>query len=402
MLSEIRKKKLEANIWKFYLYRIFSTLAFITPIFILFLQENGLSMIQIMVIQSVYTAIIMLSVVPSGIAADYIGRKKVLLLSTILHVTGWFIYASGHNFLQFIIAESVFGLSAGMWMASGTAFFYDTLRELDREGSYKRLFGTVISIENVVTGFAALAGGYIAAYFNSFRLTFWITGFVILISLFISFSFTATKDYKHGDKHYLLHLKNASKFTITHPRLRLFIIYTAISASIMFAAYILYQPYLQWIKVPLVYFGWIYFAMSIIGALGSKIAHRVEGYLGERKILIIVLLVFIASVFGMSRGLVYLGVIFPILIFFIGGVLYPVMSDYLNKLIESHHRATVLSLHELVVQFFAALSAPFFGFIVDFWSLETAFKMMAVLLVINLFILVAVFTIIRRREKRNI
>ncbi|MBW2982513.1 MFS transporter [Candidatus Woesearchaeota archaeon] len=399
MLSKIRKKKLESNIWKFYLYRVFSTLVFVSPIFVLFLQENKLSMIQIMLIQSIFTTVVMLSVVPSGIIADYFGRKNVLIVSTILHIAGWFLYAFGHNFLDFAIAETVFGISAAAWMASGSAFFYDSLRELGKEESYKRLFGNTVGIEHIVSAFAALAGGYIATYFNSFRLPFLVSGLVVLFSLAIVLSFTATKNYKHGDKHYFLHLKNATKFAATHPRIRLFIIYSAISLAILFTAYIFYQPYLQSIKISLVYFGWIYFAMSLLAAAGAKIADKAESYLGERKILILMLIFFLISIYGMSLELKIIGFIFPILIFFVGGVFQPVISDYINKHTESEHRATVLALNELVVEFFAALSAPLFGWVADLWSLAAAFEFMAVILIINLFILISVFTIIRRRER---
>ena len=88
MLSKIRKRNLEKNVWKFYLYRLFCSLVFISPIFVLFYQENGLSMTQIMILQSVYTGVIMLTIVPFGILADYIGRKKVLVANAIFYTLG--------------------------------------------------------------------------------------------------------------------------------------------------------------------------------------------------------------------------------------------------------------------------------------------------------------------------
>jgi len=399
MLSKIRKKKLESNIWKFYLYRLFCSLILINPIFVLFLQRNNLNMTQIMLLQSVYTLCIMLSVVPFGVIADYIGRKKVLIFSSILYTIGWFVYGAGYNFLDFIIAETIMGISAGTWMASGSAFFYDTLKELGKESRYKRLFGNIVSIDNITIAFGALIGGYIASYSNNFRITFWISGLMVFIGLLISFSFTATKQFKHADKHYFLHLKEASKFAAKHPRLRLFIIYSAITMSIIFAVFIMIQPYLKLIKIPLVYFGAVYFAMNLLGAAGAKIAHKVENYLGERRILMIMLIIFIVSVFGMARGIIFLGVIFPIVIFFIGGIFQPVISDYLNKHIESYHRATVLSLQTLLTEGISAVSSPFFGWLVDFWSLKTAFIAATIILIINLFILIGAFTIIRRRER---
>ena len=158
MTSKTRKKKLEANIWKFYLYRVFSSIMFITPIFVLFYQENGLTMTQVMILQSVYTALIMITVVPFGIIADYIGRKKVLIANAMLFVLIWILFALSHNFAGFLIAEIVAALSSSMWMSSGTAFFYDTLRELNKEGFYST---DALPGPATMVGVASGAGGTI-------------------------------------------------------------------------------------------------------------------------------------------------------------------------------------------------------------------------------------------------
>ena len=80
--------------------------------------------------------------------------------------------------------------------ASGSAFFYDTLKELGRDGSYKRLYGNVVSINNVGWGLSSLAGGFIAVY--SLRINVWLVVATTAISLLVALTFTETKKYKHG------------------------------------------------------------------------------------------------------------------------------------------------------------------------------------------------------------
>jgi MFS family permease len=397
MLSKIRKKKLEANIWKFYLYRIFASLIFITPIYVLFYQSNGLNMTQVMILQSAYTAIIMLTVVPAGIIADYLGRKKLLIANAFMFALSWIIYAISYNFWSLLIAEAAMALSAAMWMASGTAFFYDTLKELGKEKNFKKLFGSVIGINYVTWGLSSLAGGYIAAY--GLRLPFWITAIPSALAFLITFSFTDTLKYKHGEKHYLTHLKDAYDFAAKYPKIKLFIIYSAIVMTIGFITYMLYQPYFAAIKIPLVYFGWVYFAISMLAAFGSRYAYRIEEFLGEKKILALLLVVMIVCFFGISKEIAFLGIIFPIILSFTSGIFEPVLSDYINKNTESYHRATVLSLNTLVSEFVTTISAPFFGWMVDFWSLKAAFLAAALILVINLVILIGIFMVAKRRER---
>jgi len=116
MLSNRRKKQLESNIRKTYLFSAFAGLFFVAPIFVLFLQNNGLSMFQIMILQTVYTTAAMLTTVPFGILADYIGRKKVMVISSAIFIVGWLIYGLGNNFSQFLIAEIILALSSAAWI----------------------------------------------------------------------------------------------------------------------------------------------------------------------------------------------------------------------------------------------------------------------------------------------
>jgi MFS family permease len=170
-----------------------------------------------------------------------------------------------------------------------------------------------------------------------------------------------------------------------------------ISIAIGFTVYVFYQPYFKAIGIPLVYFGWLYLAMNLLGATGSKVAHVLENKLGEKKILMLLLAVVILCYFGISKEIMIIGAIFPVILFFNGGIFEPVIADYINKHTESHHRATVLSLHTLLIYLVSTILSPFFGWIVDFWSLSTAFLTAMIIMVINLLILIIGYNIVRRK-----
>ncbi|PIS13588.1 MAG: hypothetical protein COT67_00965 [Candidatus Tagabacteria bacterium CG09_land_8_20_14_0_10_41_14] len=48
------KTKLRSNIWKFYLHEIFAGMFFSIPVIVLFWQNNGLSLTQVMILQSIF------------------------------------------------------------------------------------------------------------------------------------------------------------------------------------------------------------------------------------------------------------------------------------------------------------------------------------------------------------
>ncbi len=388
MLTRERKQKLEQNIWKFYLFRVLNSLNFVSPIFVLFLQDNGLSMTQVMILQAIYTAVIMLFTVPSGVLADKIGRKKVLVCSTLLYALGWFIYGSSYTFMGFLTAEIILAFSSAAMTSSSSPFFYDSLKEIKKEQQFKRLFGNVVSINNLVWGFAALIGGYLATY--SLRMPFYVSVAFAGVSFILSLTLTETAVYKRTDVKYLVHLKDALYFSARHPKVRLFMAYAALLYSIGFVAYMLYQPYLETIKISLSYFGLVYFALSLTTALGSKWAYKIETKLGEKKTLIIILLATLLSLLGMAFQAPITGVILPLIIAFFSGFLEPVIVDYINKHVESHHRATVSSLENLLTQGLSTVLLPIAGWVVDFWSLKTAFLASGILLGINLIFLLLI------------
>lgn len=389
-----RKEKLKRNIRKFYFFRVLSSLFLVAPIFVLFLLESGLSITKVMFLQALYTAIMMVFTVPAGLLADKIGRKQVLIYSSFLYALGWLIYAHSYTFPGFLAAETLLAFSNAFWLAGGTSFFYDTLKELKQEHLFKRLYGNIVSLTYLGGGLAALIGGYLATY--SLRWPFWFSIIPAGLALLIALTFTETLPFPHGERRYLTHLKNAIHFTAQHPKVRLFLLYSALLFALGFAVYMLYQPYFQAIKVPLAYFGFLYFLLSMVGAAGSQAAHFLESKLGERKILLTILLLTLLSLFGMSALIPGFGIFLPLVISFFSGVLEPVITDYINKHVESYHRATVNSLGSLLMEFFSTLTTPFLGWLVDFWSLGTAFFIAGIILLIDLGILLVAFYLLKK------
>ncbi|MBD3355023.1 MFS transporter, partial [Candidatus Woesearchaeota archaeon] len=385
MISKTRKLKLKKNIWKFYLYRIFCSMMFVNVVYVLFLKSNGLSMTQIMVLQSIYTAMMMVMIVPFGIIADFIGRKKIIITSTVFFAAAFVILAAGSNFIHFLISEIAFAISGASWSSSRTAFFYDNLMELNQEKRFKKLFGNVLAIDSAFFAVGALIGGFLAGF--GLRIPAIATVIPVSIALFVSFSFTDTKRYKHADKNYLNHLKEAAVFTAKHAKVRFFIIYSAVLFAVFYTGYMLYQPYLVDVGIPITAFGVIYALMGFAGAFGSKISHRIEEKIKEKRFLLLVLALAFVSYLGLGKVGLIIGAIFPILISFTSGIFGPAVSDYIQKHVKSHNRATVSSLNILAIEGATAALAPFIGWMADIYTIQAAFKVAAFIVVVNLFIL---------------
>jgi hypothetical protein len=53
------------NIWKLYLYKILSGMLFSVPIMVLFWQQNGLSLTDIMILQSIFAIFVVILEIPT-------------------------------------------------------------------------------------------------------------------------------------------------------------------------------------------------------------------------------------------------------------------------------------------------------------------------------------------------
>jgi len=66
------------------------------------------------------------------------------------------------------------------------------------------------------------------------------------------------------------------------------------------------------------------------------------------------------------------------------------MGNYINKLIKSEQRATLLSLQSMAFSFFMIVIFPIVGKIGDYYSLETSFIFIAVVSTIALSVIIYV------------
>ena len=363
---------LKGNIWKLYLFKIISGMAFFVPVIVLFWQDNGLSLVEIMLLQSLYAFSIVLLEIPTGYFADIFGRKKTLLFAGLFFALGMFIYGIGFNFWQFLIGEIVW--SVGVALASGTdsAFVYDSLVDLKQEKHYKKVWGNAMFYYFISTSVAVIIGGFVGKF--NFRATLFLSAFVMLILIPLTLSMKEPKRHKLiVKKGYLWELFKIVKFAlVNNKKLKWLMIYSGIILGFNSAALWLYQPYFKLSGLDIGYFGLVFAAFNVIAALGSKYAHRVDKHIGLNWSLFLPLILIVVSYFLMSNFLFLFSFSFAFLQQFVRGFFRPVVTDCVNKLTKSEIRATVLSVQSMFSRVSYAIIIPFIGWIADVYTIMQA------------------------------
>jgi len=366
------KRKLEWNIKKYYIFEIFTCLAFFMPIVVLFWQENGLSLTEIMILQSLFALTFLFLEVPSGYFADVFGRKKSLILASLFLVFGTFAYSLGHNFYQFLVAEILWAMGISFMSGTNSAFIYDTLVELKKERSYSKIWGNIMFYGMMGIAFASVIGGFIGKI--NFRWTFYAMIPFLLALIPLAFSLKEPKRHKViFKKGYFLELLKIVKFCLVdNKKIKWLIIYSAVLFGFLHCVLWLYQPYLVITGLDIAYFGFVFAFFNVIAAVSAKYAHKIEKKLGQKYSLILLFILVSGSYFFMSNFVFLFSFLFAFFQQFVRGFSRVIFTDYINKLTTSDIRATVLSAQNLVGRLFYAMVIPFIGMIADVYSIINA------------------------------
>lgn len=377
MRISTRRTKLKKNIQKLYLFKFLGAFTLFTPVIVLFFQENGLSMTEVMVLQSAYSVAVIGLEVPSGYIADTFGRRKTMISSSSFLAFGIGIYSLGTGFWSFMLAEITFAVGGALLSGADAAMMYDTLKELGDSGQYKKLWGKTKYYALIATAAASILGGVI----GEFNLRYTLTGMVPIFLAMIPLSYSMVepeRKRKVADEGHLKEIISTGKETFLHnSRLRWLIVYSAILALLLKGGYFLYQPYFKEVSIPVAYFGAIFAGLNIVSALASRYADEIEEFLGLRTSLVLLILATGAGFLLFGQIAVVYSFIFAFIHNFVRGFYTPVISDYINKITDSTDRSTVLSFESLTGRLLYASAIPFVGLISDTYGLMTAMNSLA-------------------------
>ena len=159
-----------------------------------------------------------------------------------------------------------------------------------------------------------------------------------------------------------------------HAEVKWLILYSSLVGTSTFVIVWFVQPYLVAIDLPLVWFGTAWAVLQFSVGVFSLLAYRIEAFFG-RKVALISLVLLSASAY-LLLGYFQTFYAAPILFIFylVRGINGPVMNDYINRVIDSDIRATVLSVRSLVGRLMFVLLGPVVGWVSDTYTLGVAFQ----------------------------
>jgi hypothetical protein len=125
--------------------------------------------------------------------------------------------------------------------------------------------------------------------------------------------------------------------------------------------YYLQQPYMRAVGVPLALFGVVFAATKATTAAVASIAHRVDAALGARAVTAIIAAASALGLGALSAITTPAGAVLLVTRGLVDGLWQPLTNVYMNRLVASRLRATMLSAQSLVARLALAATLAVLG-----------------------------------------
>ncbi|MFC1629767.1 MFS transporter [Patescibacteria group bacterium] len=361
-------KSFQSNIWKAYVFTFLSNLHFIGGILIPFFMDWGkISFFQIMILQSFYFVWVLLLEIPTGTVADFLGRKTSLAFSVVAGILATLIYTIRPEFLLFLLGEFFWALSTTLASGAYEAFIYDSLQEAGQENQSKKIFGRFGSFAMVATMIGAPIGSMVAAYFG-LRLAVLLMIAPFAMAFFVVLTFKEPKARARNESsRYSRILIEGVKYFYSHKILRILALDGMVIATLVFFLIWTYQLLLKQLNVDLIYFGIVHAFICASQIIVMSNFEKLEKIFGSKSRYLF-FSAFISGVAFIFLGLnVYVipAILAMLVISGFGLSRFVLISNYMQKHIESHNRATVVSAASMINNFGMMIVYPIIGLMVE-------------------------------------
>lgn len=369
-----------------YFYVFIAQLAFDRALWVIYLSDSGLSMGQIGIIEAIMHLSIVLFEVPTGMISDLYGRKISILLGnvTMLGYAGFMLYSDSLS----LFGLAFMSLGLGMTFRSGAeeALAYDTLKQVNREKDYTRIFGNMTALSLLSLSLAKLLGGWMADI--SWE---WVYGSMIVVHVITFIPIALLKEPKRKKtkaeqmnfvEQWRKQFRQGISIWKHNPTIHMpIILFLAATTTIVILTFY-GQEYFTRLGFSSFMIGIIFTIDGLLGVVMAKIAHRLEKRWSFFNVVNygygLYILFFIFFIISPEWGIVVAFLILSQLI----TLFEPIFSNFIQKLLSSDVRSTFFSMISLVESFVIMIGFPLFGYMIETIGFQNGFFVLLIFLLI--------------------
>lgn len=356
----------------------------ITTFWLLYLSQNGMSLLQVGILESIFHGTSVLFELPSGMLADRFSYKLNLYFSRIFNLTFCILMLLGHgNFWLYALAMAVNALSYNFDSGTSSALLYESAVEAGLKDCYLKLSAFMSGVSEASISIGAI----IASFFVHGHLEFTYQIMIVINCLVLFFIFLLKEPNikpEHEEEEVLTLKKiiDTVKLEIkTNPYLLIWITVIQFISVIICMFYFYYQNELPSLSV------WQISGMMAVSSIFNILASYVASKLGEKWSSF--------KLFPWITGIIGLGYLMLILqnnwanisIYLLSDALLVLCSvifnNELQEKIPSQIRATMLSIESMLFSFSMIIIFPIVGMMIDNLGFEMIFILLGGLLLVT-------------------
>ncbi len=391
------------------LLTLLTTLAtsFIWGINTLFLLDAGLTNTEAFAANAFFTVGQVLFEVPTGVMADTRGRRfsflvgaATLLLSTLLYLVMWQVHAP---FVGWAAASILLGLGFTFFSGATEAWLVDALAASDFKGDLESVFGRAQTVGGVAMLVGSVAGGFIAQA-TDLGVPYILRAAMLGVTLLIAWrfmhdlGFSPARGVTAGAAIRTV-VRGAVDGGLRNPPVRWMMLAAPFTAGVGIYAFYAFQPYLLELYGDPGAYGIAGLAAALVGAaqmVGGLLVPRVRRLFRRRANALIfggVVNVVLLALVGLTTSFV------AALVLLAGWAMIfaftrPIRQAFINGVIPSEQRATVLSFDSLMGSAGGVVAQPFLGRTADLFGYPASYLVAA-----GAQALAVPFVLLARRER---
>ncbi|MBI4508201.1 MAG: MFS transporter [Deltaproteobacteria bacterium] len=378
----------------FYLFRLLSTSYLFVPIELAYATSRGLSFTQAMFLSTIYSLVVILTELPTGVLADRIGRRAAMMAGALAMVAACAVFTVAKGFPTFAVGSALSALSMTLCSGADSAYLFDLLNDNGQGHEYPRREGTASAWHQAGQALAFAAGGLLAA--RDLALPYIVTGGVatlaFLVAVFMREGRASGTRPNVSVREYVHLMREALTTVGTRDRLIWAIAYSAVVFALLRATIYILQPYLASAGFGMAQAGFIFAAMYLAATAVSHRADALRRRFAEPTLLWLLLgtLVVTFLLLGGSVGPWSLAVL--VVQAGANGLYSPLVKPLLNREIDdSGRRATVLSVESMVRRAALGIFSPLVGTLMERYGASAGLLSCGLVGAIGLAILVVTF-----------
>jgi len=376
---------------KIFFVQVLISIDFILPIRVLYMINYGISNSDIGVLRTVYSILVTVLEIPTGVISDKISKKFSIVLSAVTFTLHAVVYILFTTFTGFILTQMLLALSAALASGTISAYVHDLVTE-NKDNTYTEIAGNLNFAKNIASVILVSVSSFFF-FFNN-KSNFLLLTVMGLVGTAIACRLPGTEGEGQKEKllridmqEYLKHIVVNAQYLFGHSWLLKIIILQSINITFLIFNFDYYQILLKNIGFNMKYVGPLYASFFFWTGLGAKLTNSLEQRLKYKNLTQLYMTMLALSYWIMSKSNCFQFILVAIVLqqMCFGSWNLLVEASVLDNAASSDAKVILESLHNCLLNLIKAVLVLGLSVLMYISDLRFVYNVLSIIMIIMIF-----------------